>query len=34
MLDGIYLATVGSTERTRLVDVASNTGLGAGYLVY
>ena len=31
---GLYLASLGSSERTRIVDVMSNVGYGAGHLVY
>jgi eukaryotic-like serine/threonine-protein kinase len=31
---GLYLASLGSLERTRIVDVMSNVGHGAGYVVY
>jgi serine/threonine protein kinase/Tol biopolymer transport system component len=31
---GLYLASLGSSERSRIVDVASNVGYGAGHVVY
>jgi Tol biopolymer transport system component len=31
---GLYLASLGSSQRTRIVDVMSNVGYGAGNLVY